>query len=686
MRLHQRWEDKACLTKSVCAVAVYVICVLVLFFAQVALGQAQPDDSVLPDGTKFESWEQPLHFSKTYYVDGNAANADDSGPGTQQRPFRTISAAAKALQPGERAVIASGTYRECVRPMRGGTGPDKMISYEAAAGAKVIVKGSVVLKDGWEPSTGFRLPSFAGTQAKVWEIQLDPSLFEGYNPFGSMNMPEQRWQYMNRMSINVHQILVPYTRRRGMVFVDGRPLEQVRSYSELAGRDPAWASPFRGQPYSAEIFKEIGGGVGKYWIADNGLTLHVRLNGDDNPANHLVEVTVHEQVFAPEQPYLGYIRVKGITFEHAGNGFPDPQRGLVSTNRGHHWIIEGNTIQWANSIGLDVGRQYFGASLPPGPYGHHIIRGNVIRFCGISGISGLTARSLLVEDNLVEWVGWQDAEHMSESAGVKFHNATDLLFRNNVIRHMRHAAGIWLDIGNVNSRLTRNVFADIYSVHTAIWIEGTHKEDQIDNNIIYGVRQAEALTPPGVETGGGAGIYILGTDNLIITQNLFSHIASAGIHVRVEAERIVQGRGGTARNERVYNNIFHDCGTAAIEFGNEHNEADGNLYASMPGGFLSILYPQQRERLDLEAWRQFYKWDEHGQMANAKIELNPDTMELSFSTESPPTPVKVFHGVDTDFFGKRTGEMRLPGPFATLSAETVKVDPRDGRFLSQESQ
>src|SRR5205809_5023425 len=37
-----------------------------------------------------------------------------------------------------------------------GTGPDRMISYEAAEGEEVEIKGSAALKDGWEKSTGWR--------------------------------------------------------------------------------------------------------------------------------------------------------------------------------------------------------------------------------------------------------------------------------------------------------------------------------------------------------------------------------------------------------------------------------------------------------------------------------------------------------------------------------------------------
>ena len=70
------------------------------------------------------------------------------------------------------------------------------------------------------------------------------------------------------------------------------------------------------------------------------MTLHIRLANDDDPANHTIEITTQEQVFAPAKRYQPYIRVKGITFLHAGNGFPVPQRGMVSMNRGHHFIFE----------------------------------------------------------------------------------------------------------------------------------------------------------------------------------------------------------------------------------------------------------------------------------------------------------------------------------------------------------
>ena len=67
-------------------------------------------DARLPDGTDFPFWEQPQTFTRTYYVDGNAARADDNGPGTSEQPFRTVNKAAQVLHPGR--IRPGDTVRE----------------------------------------------------------------------------------------------------------------------------------------------------------------------------------------------------------------------------------------------------------------------------------------------------------------------------------------------------------------------------------------------------------------------------------------------------------------------------------------------------------------------------------------------------------------------------------------------
>jgi hypothetical protein len=159
----------------------------------IPLAGARASSNRLPDGTEVQPWERPLTCSKTYYVDGKTANADDNGPGTRERPFRTVNRAAQTLQPGERVVIAEGVYREWVDPARGGAGPDKMISYEAAPGAKVVIKGSAVLDKGWKPS-GRGGPGRGGAAAPTaWQIDIAPFLRGAYNPFALVNAPDDRF-------------------------------------------------------------------------------------------------------------------------------------------------------------------------------------------------------------------------------------------------------------------------------------------------------------------------------------------------------------------------------------------------------------------------------------------------------------------------------------------------------------
>ena len=140
------------------------------------------------------------------------------------------------LQPGERVVIASGTYREWVRPERGGTGADKMISYEAAPGAKVYVKGSDILKDGWtlDPVLPVRHAGAPGSTpaaspAPTWGYRFTGAMFpDAYNPFALASVAGDR-AWLDTRSVDMG----PYFRRRALVFVDGKPLEPVELQREL---------------------------------------------------------------------------------------------------------------------------------------------------------------------------------------------------------------------------------------------------------------------------------------------------------------------------------------------------------------------------------------------------------------------------------------------------------------------
>ncbi|MBN1937221.1 MAG: right-handed parallel beta-helix repeat-containing protein, partial [Anaerolineae bacterium] len=185
----------------------------------------------LPNGQMFAFWEVEQTYERELHVDNQSPHTSDRNNGTLAQPFKTINAAARVATPGTRVLIHGGTYRETVQPARGGLGPEKMISYEAYQGEEVIIKASVEVRDfkpsvGWRLFPWFRQASAADEAIKVWEIELNPEDFKGYNPFCAVNILH------DRLFIEYDKTdMTPYLNRRGMVFVDGKPMQQVPLYN-----------------------------------------------------------------------------------------------------------------------------------------------------------------------------------------------------------------------------------------------------------------------------------------------------------------------------------------------------------------------------------------------------------------------------------------------------------------------
>ena len=613
---------------------------------------------LLPDGTEYVNWEVTVNYSKTYYVDNGNRNASDSNEGTQERPFLTIGKAAEILQPGERVVINSGIYREQVRPRQGGSSPDKLISYEAAPGANVIVKGSVLAsKDNWQKSSGYRIRARnPEILPSVFQYDLESIDFMGYNPFGMSNIMIDKSSFPFNAS---RQQLKPHYMKRGMIFVDGRKMEQVELYAELSATEDA------------------------FWVEHDGLTIHLRLRGDSNPAEHDVEFVIRERVFAPKAQYLGYIRIKGITFEHGASGFPVPQRGLVSTNRGNHWIIEDCIIRKANSVGLDIGKECWTAEASF-PVGYHIIRRTHIDDAGICGIAGVSAVNTLIESCLIENIGWQNVEPYWECAGIKIHFADKVIVANCLIRDIVYASGIWLDADNINSRLTNNLIINVNQTKRGgIYLEASPvfgdfpvKRNIIDHNIIWNITSAE---PRNIEDGGGNGIIVDGSDEAIFAHNLIGMCDNAAIKTRTAEGRIVSGSGGITRWNHVENNVFYLC-ARAIDFSHRENFAEGNLYGrnSAAGSFRNRIFNPERIEPDVRAWKRYFGFDKNGDYMNVNISVNSDELTLTWSSEGDVPDIVTGAHFKTDFLHNSAGKIRKAGPFANFpeNNKTISIDPR----------
>ena len=583
---------------------------------------------MLPDGSAFEYWEDETDYKKMIHVDCKNPVASDGNSGEADSPLKTISRAAKLAQPGWKVLIHGGTYRECVRPKMGGHDEKSMICYEAVPGEQVYIKGSVAVSQFFESHDWTVKPVSENTKKKtlfytdsenkadcsIWEIRLNPEDFKGYNPFLAVNIIH------DRLFIEYGKTdMTPYLNRRGMVFIDGKPLKQVASYYQLADMD------------------------GSYWAEEDGMKIHIRLKGDANPSEHVVEVSNLEQCFAPDKPFLNYIHLKGITVSQAANGGPVPQKGLISCGRGHHWLIEGCTVEWANTVGIDCGNECWNHPLHDNQtLGHSIIRNNRIFQAGVCGIAGIGADSLLIEENKIEGTGWQRMELSWEAAGIKLHNAANTLIQKNMIQGCIGCDSLWLDLQNRNTRISQNLFLDGIESREHIFIECSRdSENLLDHNIIWNVEgrynEKDVREEPGsvgwyktreYDIPNGYGIYLEGTDRLRVEDNLIGKCRNAGFYANPVAFRMSSGRGGTSMKNALLNNIFYECGEAAVKFPTKVNDSEGNVFIGQPAGFLRILYPEPEMCLDLPAWQEFLGFDLNGSERQAKIEIYAEKLEM----------------------------------------------------------
>ena len=224
---------------------------------------------LLPDGTPFPFWDDATQYRRVYHVAQKHPQASDDGPGTAERPFATIGRAAALLQPGEKVVIHNGIYRECVRPARGGSGPDAMIAYEAAPGETATITGSEALQADFTPSEEWNWgPTPEGVT--IWAADLPPEWFIGYNPFMAMNFPTDYGTFVDDWTpVEVATFML----RRGMVLYQGKALKQV-----------FWS-------------RELGQNDGAFWVTDPGLRIYFRLPGDADP-REIGRASCRERVYA----------------------------------------------------------------------------------------------------------------------------------------------------------------------------------------------------------------------------------------------------------------------------------------------------------------------------------------------------------------------------------------------------
>jgi hypothetical protein len=225
-------------------------------------------------------------------VNPSLKSADDANLGTEDRPLKTISAAASRARAGDTVVIHAGVYREAVTIKSSGTS-EKPIRCTAAPGGTVVVAGADRLTQ-WKKDSP------------------DENLFSTDWPHAFIN-----WNKSHAHPDDARHRLIG---RAEQVFVHSYPLRQVLAKQHLA--------------------------PGTFWVDLENKRLWARSSDDADLSKPSA------QVEASVRPVVwdctgAYVQTRGITFRYAASM---AQRGMAQFS-GAGDVVEDCVFEFANSAG-----------------------------------------------------------------------------------------------------------------------------------------------------------------------------------------------------------------------------------------------------------------------------------------------------------------------------------------------
>jgi hypothetical protein len=610
-----------------------------------------------------------------------SVSGDDASPGSTQRPLRTISAAARLAQPGDTITVHAGTYRERITPPRGGESDSRRITYQAAPGETVWIKGSEVAKD-WKPYRG-----------DVWVLTLPKSYFKTYNPY--TDLIEGDWFTSKGRPHHT-----------GDVYLNGKALFEAASLERVL--DP--------QPYPDARDQEASTWTWYTASDENSTRIYANFRGK-NPNQETVEINVRDAVFYPDTPGINYLTIRGFHMSHAASQWAAPtaeQIALIGTHWSKGWIIEKNVISdskcscitlgkeratghnvWNNNPKKDGATHYnevIVRALDIGwsreKIGSHVVRNNTIFNCEQAGIAGsLGAIHSRITGNHIYSVWAKRQFTGAEMGGIKLHGAIDVLIANNRIHNT--GRGLWMDWMAQGTRITSNLLYD--NTTDDLFVEVNHGPFVVDNNILLSPLSLLDMSE------GGAYAHNLFGGRIVSRPELrrwtpYHRAHSTGL------AGVTLTKGG---DNRFYNNIFIGSPVKPVERNPEDLAIPGygtwvyntRAFPSFSGGNIylngALPYVAEEQALQMNSPASPRIVEEGGtvtlEMAMdpgfAKAATRTVTTELLGITQVAELPFHNYDGsplrISSDYFGgSRNGAKPAAGPFeAPSTSPRLRVWP-----------
>ncbi|KRL20995.1 right-handed parallel beta-helix repeat-containing protein [Lentilactobacillus kisonensis] len=516
-----------------------------------------------------------------------AKNGADQNNGQEQSPLLTINRAVQLATPGDSVIVHEGTYREWVNPLRGGE-PGKMITYQSAKDAHVIIKGSEVVDQIEELGHG------------IWKMMIDNQQFGHFNPFA--------------FPLSGDWLEQPNGRHAGTVYINGQALFEAADYNELATGIPT--TKVR-EYITQKVVERPNAQWNKYkWYAEvNDHQTVIYLNCHElNVNKQMVEISVRKFCFYPKKPGLNYIKIAGFEMAQAATNWAPPtaeQEGLIGVNWSKGWVIENNDIHDAKCCGISLGsvplakaKQNRFASRHDRPgyqyqietmfeaynkhwdkthIGSHIIRNNRIHDCGQAGIIGFLGGIFsTISDNHLYNIGTRYEFGGWEIAALKLHAPIDVKIEHNLIDHC--TLGTWLDWQAQGTRLCRNTYVDNLR---DLLLEVNHGPFLVDDNVL--------LSEEAINEFSQGGAYV---NNLIGGKVVIQSVLNRTTPYHQPHSTKLKGYaciyGG---DDRYFNNLF----VGQVGMANVNQQIGTSIYDGSPTSMKSFIAAiEQRLPGDIE--------------------------------------------------------------------------------------
>jgi hypothetical protein len=609
-----------------------------------------------------------------------SVKGNDHHDGSSSTPYKTISAAARVAQPGDVITVHEGTYRERVTPPRGGESGAKRIVYQAAAGEKVFIKGSEVIRD-WK----LLLPG-------VWKATVPNTFFGSYNPYKDLI-----WGDWFTGKGRPHHT--------GEVYLNGKSLWETHLLERVLSPQPvADARDRDGSTYT--WFSE----------SDDKYTYIYANFHDKNPNQELVEINVRDSCFYPDQPGRDYITVRGFHMSQAATQWAAPtaeQIGLIGTHWSKGWIIENNVISDSKCSGITLGKdrktghnvwvmepakdgathynEVIERALAAGwsreTIGSHIVRNNTIFNCEQTGMAGsLGAVYSQITNNHIYNIWTKRQFTGAEMAGIKLHGAIDVVIQNNRLHNT--GRGLWMDWMAQGTRITGNLLYD--NSTEDLFVEVNHGPFLVDNNLFLSGVSLNDMSE------GGAYVHNLMTGRIVSQPELTRSTPYHQAHSTALAG-LSNTRGG---DNRFYNNILIGSADAAANARDPKSQrvsgfglwvydtrelplrTGGNVYYNG-----ARPYSKEADPLNLSSIDPKLRIAEQEDGVYLHLTLGPAVRKAATKRvtsavlgiakipnlgyeNADGTPVNI----DYDYFGKKRAQASpSPGPFEDIGKEDLKL-------------